>query len=178
MSDLVIVAFPDEATAFQMRAELVKMQREYLIEMEDVVVVTREAGGEVKLHQAVNLTTAGAVGGGMWGALIGLLFLNPVLGAAVGAGSGALAGRFTDVGINDDFMRDVGSALDKGGSAVCVLIRKMTGDKVAERLGGLHLKGRVIQTSLAKDAEAKLKEMFESVAPMSAAADQMGRVTA
>ncbi len=101
MSDLVAIVFQDEATAFEMRAELVKMQKEYLIEMEDAVVVTKEADGKTKLHQAVNLTAAGAVGGGFWGMLIGLLFLNPLLGAAAGAASGALAGRLSDIGIDD-----------------------------------------------------------------------------
>ncbi|MFZ5708766.1 MAG: DUF1269 domain-containing protein [Pseudomonadota bacterium] len=177
MSDLIVVAFPDEATAFEMRAELMRMQREYLIEMEDVAVVTREPGGDVQLHQAVNLTKAGAIGGGMWGALIGLLFLNPLLGAAAGAATGALAGRYTDVGISDDFLRDVGRSLGTGGSAVCVLIRKMTGDKVAERLSRLKVRGRVIQTSLSTEAEMKLRAMLEPVQPMSAGADQLGRGT-
>lgn len=177
MSDLVIVAFPDEATAFEARAELMKLQREYLIEMEDVVVVTRGPEGDVQLHQAVNLTKAGAWGGGFWGAMVGLLFLNPLVGAAVGAGAGALAGKASDIGINDDFLRDVGRSLDKGGSAVCVLIRKMTADKVLDRLTGFRAKGRVIQTSFSKEAEAKLKALLEQVAPMSKEADQMGRET-
>ena len=47
-----------------MRAALAKMQKEYLIDMEDVVVVTKDDKDKVKLHQAVNLTAAGAVGGG------------------------------------------------------------------------------------------------------------------
>ena len=84
MSDLVIITFPEEATAFEARAALVKMQREYLIEMEDAVVVTRKPEGGVQLHQVLNLTAAGAVSGGFWGTLIGLLFLNPLIGAAAG----------------------------------------------------------------------------------------------
>ena len=75
MSNLVVVGFEDEHTAFAMRAELSKLQKEYLIEMEDVVVVTKNEKGKVKLHQAVNLTAAGAVGGTFWGMLIGLIFL-------------------------------------------------------------------------------------------------------
>ncbi len=115
MSDLVVVAFPDEATAFEVKAQLVRLQKEYLIEMEDVVVVTRDEAGAVHLHQAVNLTRAGALGGTFWGALVGLLFLSPVIGAAVGAGAGALAGRATDIGIDDGFLKNVGASLDKGG---------------------------------------------------------------
>lgn len=174
MSDLVIVAFHDEATAFEVRDELVKLQKEYLIEMEDVVVVTRTDAGDVMLHQAVNLTASGALGGGFWGALVGLLFLNPIIGAAVGAGAGALAGRATDIGINDDFLRDVGAALDKGGSAVCVLIRKMTTDKVADRLAKFRAKGRVVQTSFTKDQEDKLRAILETTKPMGTPSDQMG----
>ncbi len=161
MSDLVVVAFPDQATAFDLRAELAKLQREYLIEMEDVVVVTRDDDGKVHLHQAVNLTATGAVGGGFWGVLVGLLFLNPLIGAAVGAGAGALAGYATDIGIEDGFLKNVGESLDKGGAAVCLLIRRMTGDKVLERLAAYKAKGRVIQTSLTNDQEAKLRAALE-----------------
>ncbi len=164
MSDLIVVSFEDEATAFDMRAALVKLQKEYLLEMEDVVVVTKSEDGKVALHQAVNLTAAGAVGGGMWGALIGLLFLNPLLGAAAGAGAGALSGRLTDVGINDQFMKDIGATLKTGGAAVCVLVRKMTGDKVLDRLAEFRAKGNVMQTSLTHDQEEKLKSLLEGPA--------------
>lgn len=63
MSDLVVIGFDQEEKAFELRAELAKMQKEYLIEMEDVVVVTKNEKGKAKLHQAVNLTAAGAAGG-------------------------------------------------------------------------------------------------------------------
>ena len=174
MSDLIVVAFKDEATAFEMRAELVRMQKEYLMEMEDVVIVTRTEGGEVQLHQAVNLTASGALGGGFWGAMVGMLFLNPLIGAAVGAGAGALAGRAADIGINDDFMRDMGQSLEKGGSAVCVLVRKMTADKVLERLSAVRARGRVVQKSLSHDAEQQLRGMLETTQTLGLPADQLG----
>ena len=158
MSELIAIAFDDETTGFELRTELVKMQKEYLIELEDAVVVTRPSEDDIQLHQAVNLTAAGAVGGGFWGALVGLVFLNPLLGAAVGAGAGALAGRFSDIGINDDFMRDVGHSLQPGGSAVFILLRKMTADKVLARLEGFHHRGRILQTSLSQEDEQKLRD--------------------
>jgi uncharacterized membrane protein len=164
MSDLIVVAFDDEATAFELRAALVKLQKEYLIEMEDAVVVTKSAEGKVALHQAVNMTAAGAAGGAFWGVLVGLLFLNPLLGAAAGAGAGAISGHFTDIGINDKFMKEVGEGLPAGGAAVCVLVRKVTGDKVLERLSEFHAKGRVIQTSLSDGQEAKLRAQLEKPA--------------
>ena len=162
MSDLIVVSFPEEHLAFELRAELAKMQKAYLIDMEDVVVVTKDEKGKVKLHQAVNLSAVGAVGGGFWGMLIGLIFLNPLLGAAVGAGAGAISGRFTDIGINDDFMRGLGENFQPGCSAVFILVRKVTADKVLDGLVAFKGKGKVLQTSLEKDQEESLKAFLES----------------
>ena len=159
MSDLVVIGFDDEHKAFEMRAALAKLQKEYLTEMEDVVVVTKDDKGKVKLHQAVNLTAAGAVGGGFWGMLIGMIFLNPLLGAAVGAGAGALSGKLRDIGISDNFMKELGETLKNDTSALFVLVRKVTPDKVLEELKGF--KGKVLKTSLTKDKEEELREVLE-----------------
>lgn len=164
MSDLIALAFDDQSTAFDLRAELIRLQKDYLLDMEDVVVVTRGADGAVKLHQPVNLTAVGAAGGGMWGALIGLLFLNPLVGAAIGAGAGALSGALSDVGINDDFMTEAGKSLPNGGSAVFILSRRMTADKVLDRLGSFRAKGRVMQTSLSTTDETAWKALFDKAA--------------
>jgi uncharacterized membrane protein len=164
MSTLVAVVFEDESTAFEMRAALAKMQKQYLLEMEDAVVVTRDQSGKVKLHQAVSLTGVGAAGGAFWGMLIGLLFLNPLLGAVVGAGAGALAGKFRDIGLDDKMMKDVGDSLHPGTSALFVLLRKVTADKVLEGLKPFVGKGKVFQTSLNKDDEQALREALEKPA--------------
>jgi len=161
MSDLVVISFPQEQLAFEMRAELAKLQKEYLIDMEDVVVVTKDDAGKVKLHQAVSLTAMGAVGGGFWGMLIGMLFLNPLLGAAVGAGAGALSGKLTDIGVNDEFMKELANSFKPGCSAIFILVRKATADKVLEALKPFHGKGKVLQTSLTKDEEAELRKVIE-----------------
>ena len=161
MSNLVIVTFEDEATAFEMRAELAKLQKEYLIEMEDTVVVTKNEKGKTKLHQAVNLTAAGAVGGSFWGMLIGLIFLNPLIGMAAGAGAGAISGALADIGIDDKMMKEMADSFKPGSSALFVLFRKATGDKVLERLAPFAGKGKVFQTSLSKDSEDALREALE-----------------
>jgi len=161
MSDLIIITFDDEQTAFAMRAELAKMQKEYLIEMEDVVVVTKDDKGKVKLHQAHNLTAMGAVSGSFWGLLIGLIFLNPLLGAAVGAGAGAIGGALTDIGVSNDMMKEFGEGFKPGCSALFVLVRKATGDKVLAGLSKFTGKGRVLQTSLTADKEDTLRKVIE-----------------
>ncbi len=156
MSDLVVIGFEDEHTAFEMRAALVKLQKEYLIEMEDVVVVTKDEKGKVKLHQAMNLTAAGAVGGSFWGMLVGMIFLNPLVGAAVGAGAGALSGKLSDYGIDDNFMKQLGETFKPGNSALCVLVRKATPDKVLDAL--THFNGTVLKTSLTQEKEDLLRK--------------------
>jgi uncharacterized membrane protein len=169
MSTLVAVVFEDEHTAFEMRAALVKMQKDYLIEIEDAVVVTRDQKGKTKLDQAVNLTSAGAVGGGFWGMLIGLIFLNPLLGAVVGAGAGALSGKLNDIGLNDKMMKDIGQQFKPGTSGLFVLVRRATVDKVLEGLKQFAGKGKVFQTSLNKDDEHALREAIEAGMPTHAA---------
>ena len=159
MSNLVVIGFDSEGKAFELRAELVKLQKEYLIEMEDAVVVTKDDNGKVKLHQASNITAAGALSGSFWGMLIGMLFFNPLAGAAIGAGAGALSGKLTDIGINDNFMKELGETFTSGSSALFVLVRKATPDKVLEELSGF--KGKVLKTSLTKDKEEELREVIE-----------------
>jgi uncharacterized membrane protein len=166
MSTLVAVVFNDETTAFEMRTALFKMQAEYLIELEDSVVVTKNQNGKTRLDQAVNLTSAGAVGGGFWGLLVGMIFLNPLLGAAVGAGMGALSGKFNDIGLNDKMMKELAQSFKPGSSALFVLVRKATGDKVLAGLKDFAGKGKVFQTSLSKDDEATLREALEKPDPV------------
>jgi uncharacterized membrane protein len=162
MSTLVAVLFEDDTTAFDMRAALMKMQKQYLIDMEDAVVVIKSQNGAIKLDQTINLTAAGALGGGFWGMLIGLLFLNPLLGAAIGATAGAVSARFKDIGINDQMMRDLAQSFKPGSSALFVLLRRMTADKVLEGLKPFSGKGKVFQTSLNKDDEAALRASLEA----------------
>ncbi|MFV2069714.1 MAG: DUF1269 domain-containing protein [Pirellulales bacterium] len=159
MSDLVAIAFDDELKAEEVRLAMLKMQQEYLVDLEDAVVVVRDKEGKVKLRQLHNLTAAGAVGGGFWGTLIGMVFLTPLFGLAVGAAAGAISGALSDVGINDDFMKKLGESLKPGSSALFVLIRKATPDKVLAELN--KFEGTVLQTSLTHEEEAKLKAVLE-----------------
>ena len=161
MSDLVVIAFPTEAKAEEVRQKLLKMQKEYLIELGDAVIAVKDAQGHIKLNQLINTTKAGAVGGTFWGALIGLIFLMPLAGAALGAASGALAGALTDVGINDKFMKDTAEAIQPGTAALFVLVRKVTADKVLEGLKGEG--GTVLKTSLDHTKEAALQAALAGV---------------
>jgi len=155
MSTLVVIGYDDPFKAQEVRLTLAKLQKDYLIDLEDAVVAVKDAKGKVKLHQAVNLTAAGALSGGFWGSLVGLIFLNPLLGMAAGAAAGAISGALTDVGIDDKFMKELAGQMTPGSSALFVLVRKSTPDKVLDEIKGTG--GKILKTSLSHDDEAKLQ---------------------
>lgn len=156
MANLVAIVYPSEAEAKAVVAEIRRLQKEYLIEVADVCYVTRdEKTGAVELHQSINLTGIGAASGALWGTLIGFLFLNPIAGAAIGAGAGALSGYFSDFGISDSFMKELGQKVQYPKAAVFVLYQKVTADKVLPDLAKHG--GEVLYTNLSDEAERRIQ---------------------
>jgi uncharacterized membrane protein len=170
MSNLVVLGFDGLHTADEVLNKLRSLQKEHLIDLEDACVVERDRGGKIHVKQAVNLTALGAKTGGLWGAmwgtLVGLLFMSPlagmVIGAAVGAGSGALSGSLADYGIDDDFVKKLGETITPGSSALFVLVKSATEDKVLPEIE--PFKPRVLKTSLSNEQEEKLKAALSKVA--------------
>ena len=166
MSDLIVVGFPDTETADRALTNLASLGKEHLVELEDAVIVVRNAEGKVHIKQSVNLkalgATSGLVTGGLWGALVGLLFLNPlagfVIGGAAGAGMGALSGSMADYGIDDDFIKNLSETIPKDSSALFVLLRKFQPEKVLQELEQSDFKGKVLRTSLSPEQEEKLQQ--------------------
>ena len=155
MSDLIVIEYDDVHSAEEVRLKLQKMEKDYLVDLADAVVAIKDDKGKVRLNQFHNLTASGAVSGGFWGVLIGVIFLNPLLGMAAGATAGAIRGALTDVGINDNFMKEIASGFQNGTSALFVLVRKVTPDKVLAELEGSG--GTVLQTSLSHEEERNLQ---------------------
>lgn len=162
MSDLVVIVYPTESKAEEVRNRLFELQKQYLITLGDAVIATKTDSGKVRLNQLVNTTASGAVAGSFWGMLIGLIFLNPLLGVAVGAASGAVGGALTDVGVNDAFMKELSTKLQPGNAALFVLIQNMTADKVLADIKGFG--GEVLQTSLDESKEQVLRDALKSAA--------------
>lgn len=166
MSDLVVLDFDGVDTADEVLTKLGGMQKEHLIDLEDACVVIRSADGKVQVKQAVNLTALGAVGGmrtGMFvGVLAGLLVMNPLAGMAIGGlaggGMGALSGSLADYGINDQFIKELGSTIPENSSALFLLVKSSTPDKVLPEIEPFN--PRVLKTSLSDEQEEKLKAAF------------------
>ena len=155
MAEFVAIEYDDPHRAHEVRLAMLRLQQDYLIDLEDAVVAVKNDKGKVQLHQALNLTAAGAVQGGFWGTLIGMLFLSPLLGAAVGASAGAISGALSDVGISDNFMKQLAAGLTNNSSVLFVLVRKATPDKVVEEIQKYG--GTVLRSSLSHEDEAKLQ---------------------
>lgn len=159
MSTLVAVIFKnDENGASNALTKLRKLEKEYLIDLEDAVIVRREKEGKIKLEQSIDMSGNFALRGALWGSLIGLIFAGPLgmmVAGTAGAGFGALKGNYSDFGIDDDFIKDLSKEVELDSSALFILIRKMTADRVLEELNGVG--GKIIKTSLSKDEEERLQ---------------------
>lgn len=158
MSDLIVLAFDNESSAFMMRDKLLQLQKQQVITLSDAAIVIRDKKGKPKVKQLQSLVGAGAMGGAFWGMLIGLLFFAPWLGLAAGALGGALSGKFADIGVDDRFIKEVGETIQPGHAALFLLVEKVTADKVLPELASFN--ATVLQTSLSNENEAKLREAF------------------
>ena len=151
MAELIVVGFDSPTEADRALMELARLSKEYLIDLEDAVVAIRHPDGRINLKQSINLVGTGATTGGLsgalWGSLVGLLFLNPLagmaLGGLLGAGTGALSGSLVDYGINDSFIRQIGQTLQPNTSALFTLVRNAQPEKVLAEMSTFH--GRVIR---------------------------------
>ncbi|MEM6845445.1 MAG: DUF1269 domain-containing protein [Bacteroidota bacterium] len=162
MNRLIAFSFEDEQGATNALAKVDQLRENYLITISDAVVANVREDGKVKLKQSVDLVSRSAIGGGFWGGLIGLIISGPLGMLLIGgttAAFGALMGSLSDYGIKDDFIKSLSSKLKPGTSALFLLISQMTEDKVLEEMRTWG--GEIIQTSLSKEAEEKLRKVMD-----------------
>ena len=162
MADLIVVSFDDEFKAEQVRLDLMKMQHKHLIDLEEATVVVRKADGGVRLHHSQHFTVPGLVTGGFVGTLVGLMLFNPVLalfGMVTGAGLGAVVGALKEVGIDDDFMKNIATHLKPGTSALFILAKKAGPEKIVGELK--RYDGKLLQTTLSHQDETRLRAALD-----------------
>lgn len=129
------------------------------------MVTVKTSDGAIKLHQMHHLTPTGSGQSGVWGSLMGALFLSPLLGTEVGEGATSIAGALSDVGIADAFAEELTATLQPGSSALFVLVQKVDPARVLDELKGFG--GKVLQTSLSNTAEAHLQAALDAAKPRS-----------
>lgn len=158
MSELLVFSFDEQDGAAKARDKLYDLRKEELVRIADACVVTRNKKGRLKFKQARNLVGQGALGGAFWGALIGLLILNPIAGIAIGSVIGAITGKFGDVGIDDAFMREVSEAIGPDESALFLLVDDWTEERVLEELKPFD--PELLRTNLSPKDEDNLRKAF------------------
>jgi uncharacterized membrane protein len=159
VANLVAIAYDDLDQAKQVMSTVGDLVKEHSLTLEDAVIVEHQPGGKMKLHQP-SLAGVGAASGALWGGLIGLIFLMPLFGMAIGAATGGAAGAMSDYGVDDNFMKELGTKLPEGGAAVFVLVRESTRDKVVPEIAKYG--GHVIQSSLSNEQETALQEALDN----------------
>jgi uncharacterized membrane protein len=78
-----------------------------------------------------------------------------VTGGALGAAGGAVTGKMMDYGISEAFMKELGEKVRPGTSALFILFRKASWEKLLDRVA--QYGGTVMHSSLTAESEAKLQ---------------------
>jgi uncharacterized membrane protein len=156
---VTVLKFSEPDGAEKALGEIQSLQQDHLIKLLDAAIVSWPRGKKSpKTRQLVDLVTFGAMGGMFWGLLLGVIFLTPLFGMAIGAAFGALGGAFRDYGIDDDFIKRVRSSVTEGTSALFLMTSDAVMDRVSERMK--NLKFEIIATNLSKEQEDQLRELF------------------
>lgn len=161
MSDLIAIAYPDQATVERARENLRQGVADGVIEVEDAVVMIRDADGKLEIRQGGTGVGGAALSGGISGGLIGYLLMAPLFGIAAGALAGGAIWKsmFGDAGVSEDFIRELSEHLEPGRAALVFLVRDLDPEKVLPRI---EEHGHLIQTSLGAEVEAQLDAALKS----------------
>lgn len=93
--------------------------------------------------------------------IVGMLFLNPLAGSVVGAGSGALLGGSMDLGLDDKFMRELGATFAPGTAALFMLTSKGQTEAIIRKFQPFAGACQLLQTSLDPEREQILRRLFK-----------------
>ncbi|MCU1371542.1 MAG: hypothetical protein JWO77_2736 [Ilumatobacteraceae bacterium] len=163
---IIGVSFAKQTRAEEVLLALVHLQQEGEIALSDAVVVVKDDDGKVHIHQTIDPTPGrSALTGSIWGMLIGALFGGPVFlaAAAAGAGGGALLAKLIDLGLDDDWVRDVGRWLDPGTSALLTLVAAEVRPAVLAELG--RYEGEVLYCTFPGAVRDELERALSAAAP-------------
>ena len=159
--EMLVIAFDNEYEADKVLDTLKAMESMDVVDLKNGAVIVRSESGDVKINETSDFDTKqGAIGGAAAGAVLGLLGGGFISGALLGAGGGAAAGKFVDLGIEDDFLKEVGDNLGPGSSAVVALVDFEQVDQAMEELDKFE-GGSIMRHTLSDDVYAKLSEAVE-----------------
>jgi len=154
MSEIIVIGYDDQGTATQAYNEVITLQKDFVVQLTGLAIVRVDAEGKSHVETPQKIVGVSAASGALWGMLIGILFLVPFFGLALGGAMGALMGKMGKSGIDDEFRSQVQSLLKPGGAAVVVMASKITDDKFADAMK--QYGGTLLKTSLSDEDEKEL----------------------
>jgi len=159
MATITVLKFQTDKGAEEALGLVKSLSKQHLINLQDAAIVTWPEGKKKpKTKQLANLAGLGALDGAFWGMLFGLIFFIPLFGMAFGAAMGALAGKFSDYGIDDDFIKSVRGQVTEGTSALFLMTSDAVTDKVADAFKGIEFE--IVTTNLSNEEEDELRAAF------------------
>jgi uncharacterized membrane protein len=162
MSELIVAGFKGEFTADEVILDLFKLEQVHLLDLEDAAVASRKKDGTLKIRHTNILPLAEAAAGSGVGLVIGTMLLNPVMctliGGVIGAALGETVKILKEIGIKDEFIKDIAETLTPNHSAIFILIRESVPEKIVEELA--KYKAKLLRTTLSPAKETELKSIL------------------
>ncbi len=163
MGDLVVVGFEGEFTADEVLLDILKMEQVHLVDLDDAAVAARKKDGTCRIKCSNLLVMADAATGSQWGLMIGTVLLNPLMGTLAGGVIGAAVGKVTKVlkqiGIKEEFLKEISDTFKPDSSAIFILVRKSLPEKIVEEFA--RFRGRLIRSSLSPENELELQKILQ-----------------
>ena len=123
---LLVISFDDRLRAQEFLLSAVRLQKSNELQMHDAVFIQRDADGTSHVTETTDVTPGrGALGGGVWGLLLGTLFGGPIGGLIAGAataGGGALYAKLVDTGIKDSTVAQLRTTVPPGRTGLALLV--------------------------------------------------------
>lgn len=160
MYTLFIVPFKDVRQAENER-QAMRLTPYDCLESDRMVSVERDSRGIVSLHHGYSLTSEGAITGGLWGSVVGLLLLNPLLGFVAGASVGAGLGVLGDSPEHEKFLRELAGHLVPGASALCIFVQQRHVSQAKMDLGTRYRNTPVLTAALDGQGEEQLRALLD-----------------
>ena len=159
--EMIVVSFADENRADEVLDTIKKMEDKAVVDLKSGAVVVRDASGKVTIKETSDFDAKqGAIGGAIAGSVLSLFGGSLIKGAILGAAGGAMAGKMIDLGLDDDFLKEIGDNLETASSAVIALVDFAQVDQAMEELDQFA-GGTILHHTLSDDVYEKLSDAVE-----------------
>lgn len=162
---LLVLAFDSSLRAQEAFLAATRMSHDGQLLVQDAVFLQKRSDGKVRVTETLDISPADAAfNGSLWGALLGTIVAGPVgflAGGALLAGIGALVAKFTDLGIPDATVTELGKALEPNSTALALLVSHVDEDALAAELRRFA-GATIVQTTLSPESVANLRAALTS----------------